>query len=194
MMREKAVIARPSHTIKRAPGHPDGRASAWYVDQKGGRMDNFTTFVTFIDQWAWIGWLVLIAVFLVIEMLSLDFTFLMLAFGSVVGLVTDLLGVPVWVQVIIAAAAAAVFILFLRPPLLKRLHRGEDPTKSNVDALLDLRGVALSEITQISGQVKLANGDTWTARTSTPVPIPSGAPIAVSVINGATAIVRPVND
>ncbi|MCZ4301078.1 MULTISPECIES: NfeD family protein [Microbacterium] len=157
-------------------------------------MDNFTTFVTFIDQWAWIGWLVLIAVFLVIEMLSLDFTFLMLAFGSVVGLVTDLLGVPVWVQVIIAAAAAAVFILFLRPPLLKRLHRGEDPTKSNVDALLDLRGVALSEITQISGQVKLANGDTWTARTSTPVPIPSGAPIAVSVINGATAIVRPVND
>lgn len=157
-------------------------------------MDNFTTFVTFIDQWAWIGWLVLIAVFLVIEMLSLDFTFLMLAFGSVVGLVTDLLGVPVWVQVIIAAAAAAVFILFLRPPLLKRLHRGEDPTKSNVDALLDLRGVALSEITQISGQVKLANGDTWTARTSTPVPIPSGAPIAVSVINGATATVRPVND
>lgn len=157
-------------------------------------MDNFTTFVTFIDQWAWIGWLVLIAVFLVIEMLSLDFTFLMLSFGSVVGLVTDLIGVPVWVQVIIAAAAAALFIFFLRPPLLKRLHRGEDPTKSNVDALIDLRGIALSDITQISGQAKLANGDTWTARTSTPVPIPQGAPIAVSAINGATAIVRPVND
>ena len=157
-------------------------------------MDNFTTFVTFIDQWAWIGWLILIAVFLVIEMLSLDFTFLMLSFGSVVGLVTDLIGVPVWVQVIIAAAAAALFIFFLRPPLLKRLHRGEDPTKSNVDALIDLRGIALSDITQISGQAKLANGDTWTARTSTPVPIPQGAPIAVSAINGATAIVRPVND
>ncbi|MDF2506414.1 MAG: hypothetical protein K0Q52_273 [Microbacterium sp.] len=157
-------------------------------------MDNFSTFVTFIDQWAWIGWLILIAVFLVIEMLSLDFTFLMLSFGSVVGLVTDLLGVPVWVQVIIAAAAAAVFILLLRPPLLKRLHRGEDPTKSNVDALLDLRGIALVEITQISGQAKLANGDTWTARTATPVPIPQGAQIAVSAINGATAIVRPVND
>ncbi|MFK3679181.1 NfeD family protein [Microbacterium sp. NPDC090218] len=157
-------------------------------------MDNFATFVTFIDQWAWIGWLVLIAVFLVIEMLSLDFTFLMLSFGSVIGLVTDLLGVPVWVQVIIAAAAAALFILFLRPPLLARLRRGEDPTKSNVDALVDLRGVALHEITQISGQVKLANGDTWTARTATPVPIPQGAPVAVSAINGATAIVRPVND
>lgn len=157
-------------------------------------MDNFSTFVQFIDQWAWIGWLVLIAVFLVIEMLTLDFTFLMLSFGSAVGLVTDLIGVPVWVQVIVAAAAAALFILFLRPPLLKRLRRGEDPTKSNVDALLDLRGIALHEITQNSGQVKLSNGDTWTARTEASVPIPEGAPIAIRAINGATAIVRAVND
>ena len=157
-------------------------------------MDNFATFVQFIDQWAWIGWLILIAVFLVIEMLTLDFTFLMLSFGSAVGLVTDLAGVPVWVQVIIAAAAAALFILFLRPPLLKRLRRGEDPTKSNVDALLDLRGIALQDITQISGQVKLSNGDTWTARSGSIVAIPQGSPVAITAINGATAIVRPVND
>ena len=157
-------------------------------------MDNFSTFVQFIDQWAWIGWLVLIAVFLVIEMLTLDFTFLMLSFGSAVGLLTDLVGLPVWVQVIIAAAAAAAFILFLRPPLLKRLRRGEDPTKSNVDALIDLRGIALHEITQVSGQVKLSNGDTWTARTAAAVPIPQGATIAITAVSGATAIVRPVND
>lgn len=157
-------------------------------------MDNFATFVQFVDQWAWIGWLILIAVFLVIEMLTLDFTFLMLSFGSLIGLITDFVNIPVWVQVLIAAAAAALFILFLRPPLLKRLRRGEDPTKSNVDALIDLRGTALHEITQISGQVKLSNGDTWTARTSTPVSIPQGSPIAVSAISGATATVRPVND
>lgn len=157
-------------------------------------MNEFVTFVEFIDQWAWIGWLVLIAAFLVIEMLSLDFTFLMLSFGAAVGLVTDLVGIPVWLQVIIAAAAAAVFILLLRPPLLKRLHRGEDPTKSNVDALLDLRGIVLQEVTQISGQVKLSNGDTWTARTEASVGIPQGSTVAITAINGATAIVRPVND
>ena len=157
-------------------------------------MNNFATFVQFIDQWAWIGWLILIAVFLVIEMLTLDFTFLMLSFGAAVGLVTDVVGLPFWVQVIIAAGAAALFILLLRPPLLKRLRRGEDPTKSNVEALLDLRGTALLDITQISGQVKLSNGDTWTARTATSVPIPQGSPIAVIAISGATATVRPVND
>lgn len=157
-------------------------------------MNDVTTFVEFIDQWAWIGWLVLIAAFLVIEMLSLDFTFLMLSFGAAVGLITDLVGIPVWAQVIIAAAASALFILFIRPPLLRRLHRGEDPTKSNVDALIDLRGLAQQEITQVSGQVKLSNGDTWTARTASPVAIPAGAAIAVTAIHGATAIVRPVND
>lgn len=157
-------------------------------------MDNFATFVQFVDQWAWVGWLVLIALFLVIEMLTLDFTFLMLSFGSAIGLVTDFLGVPVWVQVLVAAGAAALFILFLRPPLIRRLHRGEDPAKSNVEALVDLRGTALQDVTQISGQVKLSNGDTWTARTATSMPIPQGSPIAVTAINGATATVRPVND
>jgi len=157
-------------------------------------MDNFPVFIELVENWAWIGWLVLIALFLVIEMLTLDFTFLMLSFGSTVGLVTDLVGLPVWAQVIIAAVAAAAFILFLRPPLLRRLRRGEDPTKSNVDALLDLRGIALQDVTQISGQVKLSNGDTWTARSGSAVAIPQGSPVAITAINGATAIVRPVND
>jgi len=157
-------------------------------------MDGWTAFIAGVEQWAWIGWIVLIAIFLVIEMLTLDFTFLMLSFGGVVGLAGDLLGLPVWAQVIIAGAAAAAFIFFLRPPLLHRLRRGEDPTKSNVEALIDLRGTALQDITQISGQVKLSNGDTWTARSADGTPIIQGSRVAVAEINGATAIVRPVTD
>ncbi|WP_194422409.1 NfeD family protein [Microbacterium abyssi] len=157
-------------------------------------MDDVSVFIELVTEWAWIGWLVLIAVFLVIEMLTLDFTFLMLALGSIVGLVMGLIGLPLWAQLVIAAAAAALFILFLRPPLLKRLHRSEDPTKSNVEALIGLRGTALADITQVTGQVKVSNGDTWTARTETAVMIPQGAPILIAAINGATAIVRPAGD
>ncbi|MDR2997731.1 MAG: NfeD family protein [Microbacterium sp.] len=150
--------------------------------------------IEMFEQWAWIGWLVLIALFLVIEMLSLDFTFLMLAFGGGVGLITDLVGVPLWLQVIIAAVAAALFILFLRPPLLHRLRRGEDPTKSNVDALIGLHGTALAEITKVSGSAKLGNGDTWTARSATDAPIPRGGRVEVVEITGATAVVRSVSE
>lgn len=141
-----------------------------------------------VEQWAWIGWLVLILVFLVIEMLTLDFTFLMLSIGGLAGLVTDLLGAPIWLQVIIAAGVAAILVLLLRPPLLRRLRRGEDPTPSNVDALIGLGGTVVSSVGAHGGQVKLVNGDVWTARTESGELEP-GARVRVSRIVGATAIV-----
>ncbi|MDQ7877886.1 NfeD family protein [Microbacterium sp. QXD-8] len=142
-----------------------------------------------VEQWAWIGWLVLILVFLVIEMLTLDFTFLMLSIGGLAGLLTDLLGAPIWLQVIIAAGVAAILVLLLRPPLLRRLRRGEDPTPSNVDALIGLRGTVVSSVGAHSGQVKLANGDIWTARTESG-DLDPGTPVRVTRIDGATAVVR----
>lgn len=142
-----------------------------------------------IEQWAWIGWMVLILVFLVIEMLTLDFTFLMLSIGGLAGLLADLLGAPIWLQVIIAAGVAAILLLVLRPPLLRRLRRGEDPTPSNIDALIGLRGTVVSSIGAHGGQVKLANGDIWTARTESG-DLDPGTPVRVSRIEGATAVVR----
>jgi membrane protein implicated in regulation of membrane protease activity len=142
-----------------------------------------------IEQWAWIGWLVLILVFLVIEMLTLDFTFLMLSIGGLAGLGADLLGAPLWLQVIIAAVVAAVLVLVLRPPLLRRLRRGEDPALSNVDALVGLSGIVLSTVSTHNGQVKLANGDVWTARAPSGELEP-GTQVHVSRIDGAIAVVH----
>ncbi len=148
-----------------------------------------------IEQWAWIGWLVLILVFLVIEMLTLDFTFLMLSIGGLAGLVADLLGAPIWLQVIVAAGVAAVLVLLLRPPLLRRLRHGEDPTPSNVDALIGLGGTVVSSVGAHGGQVKLANGDVWTARAESSDVAESGSlepgmRVRVTRIDGATAVVR----
>ena len=145
-----------------------------------------------IEQYAWIGWLVLILAFLVIEMLTLDFTFLMLSIGGLAGLGADLAGAPIWLQVIVAAVVAAVLVLFLRPPLLRRLRRGEDPTPSNVDALIDLGGRVVSTVSAHGGQVRLSNGDVWTARTEGGALEP-GTVVNVSRIDGATAVVRPAN-
>jgi membrane protein implicated in regulation of membrane protease activity len=142
-------------------------------------------------QFAWIGWIVLIVLFLVIEILTLDLIFLMLAVGGVAGLVTDLLGGPIWLQVVLAAVVAILLLLLLRPPLLHRLRRGEDTTPSNMDALLGMPGAVVLTVTPASGQVKLANGDVWTARERDAATLPPGTPIRVVRIEGATAIVRP---
>lgn len=146
-----------------------------------------------IEQFAWIGWIILIALFLVIEMLSLDFMFLMLGIGGLAGLVSDLVGAPLWLQVVIAAVVGALLIFALRPPLLRRLHRGEDPTPSNVAALLGLPGFVVATVSSFGGQVKLTNGDIWTARSETGELSP-GTPVLVARIDGATAYVRPAEE
>ena len=147
--------------------------------------------ITGIEQFAWIGWIALIAIFLVIEMLTLDFTFLMLSIGGLAGLVADLFGAQLWLQVVIAAIVAVLLIFFIRPPLLHRLRRGEDPTPSNVAALIGMPGLVLSTVSRLGGLVKLDNGETWTARTADEqATFPPSTHVRVARIEGATAFVH----
>lgn len=148
-----------------------------------------------LTQYAWIAWLVLILVFATIEVFTLEMTFLMLALGSVAGLVSGLFGIPWYVQFVIAAVVAVALILLLRPPLLRMLRRGGDPALSNIDALIGADGQVLRTVTPVGGQVRLQNGDIWTARLS-PITdqadVPVGEKILVTGIDGATAVVVPV--
>lgn len=147
-----------------------------------------------LTQYAWIIWLVLILVFATIEVFTLEMTFLMLALGSVAGLVSGLFEVPWWVQFVVAAVVAGLLILLLRPALLRILQRGGDPARSNIDALIGADGVVVSTLTALAGQVRLDNGEVWSARLS-PVTdqhdVGVGAAVLVTGIDGATAVVVP---
>lgn len=151
----------------------------------------------FLTQWAWVFWLALILVFIIVEVMSLEFTFLMLAVGSLGGLIAGLVGVPWWVQIVIAGALALVLLFFVRPPLLRTLRKGGDPTRSNVDALTGLTGTVVSTVADGPAQVKLANGETWTSRLSagsTEHALAEGDKVVVTAIDGATAVVVPATN
>ena len=145
----------------------------------------------FLGSFAWIGWLALILVFGIVEMATLQFFFIMLAVGSLGGLVTGLFGVPWWVQVIVAAVLSILLLFAVRPPLLRRLGRGGDPARSNVDALLGLTGVVTNDYSGNASHVKLANGETWTAKLTEDRPLVEGERVVVTAIDGATALVVP---
>ncbi|CAN5136831.1 NfeD family protein [soil metagenome] len=148
-----------------------------------------------VSSWAWVVWLALILVFIIIEVVSLQFILLMLAVGSVGGLVAGLLGAEWWVQIIIAAVLSLVLLFFVRPALLRNMHRGSDPTLSNVEALLGISGTVVVAFDDGRGQVKLANGETWTSQlspASTDAVLEEGEKVVVTAIDGATAIVTPV--
>lgn len=144
-------------------------------------------------EWGWVLWLALILIFVIIEVFTLDFTFLMLAGGSLGGLVAHFLTAPLWAQVVAAGVLAIVLLFLVRPPLLRSFRKGEDPTPSNVDALLGLTGAVVKEFFDGRGQVKLANGETWTARLADDATgsLTEGARVVVQRIEGATAVVVP---
>lgn len=142
--------------------------------------------------YTWVLWLALILVFVVIEMMTVDFTFLMLAVGSLGGLILALLGTPFALQIVVACLVAALLLLAVRPPLLRRLRRGEDHTPSNMDAVRTMRGIAVKSVTARTGLVRLSNGETWTARSDSEMTIDPGEQVQVRRVDGATVVVVPV--
>ena len=150
----------------------------------------------FVDlaQYLWIGWAIVILLFVIIELLTREFTFLMIAVGSLAGLGSNLLGLEWWLQIVIAAVVSMLLILTIRPLLLKTMRRGEDPTPSNIPALIGMRARVAGDISPLGGLVKLANGETWSARLAddaTTDHLETGAPATVVAIEGATAVVSP---
>ncbi|MCU1414860.1 MAG: NfeD family protein [Microbacteriaceae bacterium] len=148
----------------------------------------------FLVSYGWIIWAALILIFLIIEVATVDFYFLMVAVGSVGGLVAHLFGLPWWAQVVIAGILALLLIFFVRPALKRALGRGADNTPTNVEALLGIAGTVTTPFVEGQGHVKLANGETWTAKLSglsDATTVKTGARVVVTAIEGATAVVIP---
>ncbi|MBC7589697.1 MAG: NfeD family protein [Salinibacterium sp.] len=142
----------------------------------------------FVDltQYLWILWLSVVVLFVVVELLTLEFTFLMLAAGSLVGgLGTNLLGLPWWAQIGAAAALSALLLFSIRPLLLKTLHKGADLTPSNLDALYGMPARVTRDFVDGDGMVKLDNGETWTSRSAPTLVLREGDRVIVRAVHGS---------
>jgi membrane protein implicated in regulation of membrane protease activity len=148
-----------------------------------------------LTQYLWIVWLVFVIVCVIIEVLTLEFTFLMIAAGSLIGgLGANLLGAEWWVQILAAAIISGLLLFTIRPLLLKTLDRGREPARTNVDALVGMAARVSTAFVDGAGYVKLANGETWTARLDGEDAVPNpaeGDRLTVVRIEGATAVVAP---
>jgi membrane protein implicated in regulation of membrane protease activity len=147
-----------------------------------------------LTSYAWIFWAALILIFVIVEVVTVDFTFLMIAIGSLGGLLSGLLGAPFWLQIIIAGVLSVVLLFVVRPALKRALARGADETPTNVAALVGIAGTVTTEFVDGQGHAKLANGETWTAKLSRLAgdrPLEVGDTVVVTAIDGATALVVP---
>jgi membrane protein implicated in regulation of membrane protease activity len=149
-----------------------------------------------VSEWIWvIVWIALVLVLGVVEIFTLDFVFIMLAAGAAGGLIAALVGAPWWLGVVVAAAVSLLLLALVRPRLLRLLGRGADPHRTNVEGLIGMPGtVAVAFTPTAPGQVRLANGETWSARIDTASAAdrtpPLGTAVVVESIEGSTAVVR----
>jgi membrane protein implicated in regulation of membrane protease activity len=141
----------------------------------------------------WIVWAALIIVLVAVAMLTTEIEFMLLALGALGGLIAGLLGAPWWLAAVIAAVIAVLSTFLLRPRLLRLLQRSSDPARSNIDAIVGSTGRVLIQVTLTGGQVKLANGETWSARVPEggATPIPPGTEVRVLAVDGASVVIEP---
>lgn len=108
-------------------------------------------------------WLILFAVLLVIEFLTMGLTTIWFAGGAIAAMAANMLGGNIWVQMITFLAVSFLLLVFTRPFAAKYVNRGR--VRTNIDELIGMEAVVTETINNIrsSGKVQV-NGLEWTAR------------------------------
>lgn len=145
-------------------------------------------------NWAAISiWLVLTAIFLLVESSTVTMVSLWFAAGSLAALLVCLMHGPIWLQILVFILVSAVLLLLLRP--LVRRYVTPKLTATNADAVIGSDGLVSVAIDNIaaSGQVKLG-GMFWTARSTSGDPIAEGTRVVVDRIEGVKVYVSPMKE
>ena len=139
-------------------------------------------------DWAWIGWLVLMVVFLIVEGVTISLVSIWFAVGSLGALIATVLGMPLWVQVTLFLVLSATMLACLRPFVKKFIQPKIAAT--NIDSVIGSAGYVTEDIDNLSarGQVKLG-GMVWSARSTSGDPICKDTKIKVDRIEGVKVFV-----
>ena len=143
-------------------------------------------------NWAAYMWLALMVGFLIAEAVCpFHLVSIWFAAGSLVSLITAVLGAQLWLQVTVFLVIS-VGLLIATMPLVKKFVNPK-VVKTNVDSVIGSMGYVTEAVDNISaaGQVKLG-GMYWTARSEDGHPIAAGTLVEVTRIEGVKAFVKAV--
>ncbi len=138
----------------------------------------------------WVVWLIITAIFLVVEAMTMGLTTIWCAAGSVVALLLDLCGVGPVGQVIafvlVSAALFVVFLIWIKPALKGKNVIKTTPT--NADRIIGQEAVVIEAINPIdgTGQIKVL-GQVWSAVADSN--IEKDSKVQVTAISGVKAVV-----
>lgn len=137
-------------------------------------------------------WLILAVAMAVLEACTVQLVSLWFAIGSLAACITSLFTDSIVIQAVVFVVVSAVALAVTRP-LVKKLKRcGAEAT--NADRYVGRTGVVIEAIDNDlpQGMVKVDN-QRWTARSVSGEPIPEGAHVKVTAIEGVKLMVTRMN-
>lgn len=161
-------------------------------DGPGGRVMVLSPLRRFrrLDVHEWVIWLIIAVVLSAAEIFTLTAALGLLGAAALIAAMFAAIGLPVPLQLMVFAIAAAAGIVVLRPIAHRQLLRPRLQT-FGVDALVRRTAYVVQQVTGRDGTVRIG-GEEWTARAlDESHVIPAGAAVDVIQIDGATAVVYP---
>ena len=137
----------------------------------------------------WI-WLAISGICAGIEILSLNLVFASFSIAAFCAALAQYLGTTVALPFLVFAVVSVLSLTVFKPFAIRFLFRKTPPSDTGMLALVGMKAVATSEISESTGTINL-RGETWTARYTAGV-INVGSEVTVTEIAGAIAMVVPV--
>lgn len=136
----------------------------------------------------WI-WLAAIVILCILEAVTTQLVCIWFVAGSVAAFVTELLGGPIWLQILLFVVVSAVVVAATRP-LVKKLTKA-DKEKTNADRVVGMTAIVTEDIDNINGTglAKVA-GQVWSARSADNSAIEQGREVKIERIEGVKLIVK----
>jgi membrane protein implicated in regulation of membrane protease activity len=133
-------------------------------------------------------WLVLAAVLVVAELLTVTIALGMLGAAALLTALVAVLGGGIVLQSITFGVTSLALLVFVRPPV-QRMLTSRDDASTDARALSGSTAVVVERVSDDSGQVRL-HGELWRARPyAGGGPVDVGREVSVAAVEGATLLV-----
>ena len=138
-------------------------------------------------------WLGLLVLFAAGEAISVGLTSIWFAAGALAALICSLSNGPLWLQITLFIVVSILCLLAVRPLAKKYLNGKVEPT--NADRIIGVEAQVTESIDNIRGKGAVTIGGlTWSARSQSGDPIPTGTLVKVLRIEGVKVFVEPVRE
>ena len=119
----------------------------------------------------WQVWGIVAVLCLILELSSGDFFIICFSIGAVFAIISAVIGLNVYWQILIFAIFSLLSVMFVRPVALRCLHKNEPNKPSNADALLGRTGRVTEAIKAGGNGYVQIDGDLWKAVSQTDIAV-----------------------